>query len=124
MWWFEDKGTQRVQNTVMLKYVLPIFILSIFFFAILLWEITFLQFLAITVTWSLMLYTFINIFIQTTHVQIPGYYSKISKTIMYIFHFVLSFMLFYLVIVGILQHHYEFFKKLACCDIIKNFPLF
>ena len=108
----------------MIKYVLPIFMLSILLFATLLWEITFLQFLTIVVTWSLMLYTFINIFIQTKHVQIPECYSKISKTIMYIFHFILSFMLFYLVFVGILQHHFEVVKKLACYDIIKNFPLF
>ena len=123
MWW-DDKETQQNQNRAAIKYVLPIFLFSIFLFSMLLWKVSFLQFFSIVLTWSLMLYTFINIFIQAPHTQIPSHYSKSWKTIMYIFHFLLAFFLFYLVSVGILQHYYEPIKKLVCCNIVKNFPLF
>ena len=125
MLWFNDKHTHHTQNTVMLKYVIPIFVISIIFFSLFfIWEISFLQLIAIVITWSLLVYTFINIFIQTPHVQIPEYYPKWLKTIFYILHFLMMLMLFYLVFIGITYHYYPFLEKFVCCDLVRNFPKF
>jgi uncharacterized membrane protein YczE len=70
----------------------------------------------------LVVQTFINIFLQRPHFRIPDTYSKIAKTVLYIFNFILSCMLFYMIVVGVLQYHYVFFDNLVCCEFINNFP--
>jgi len=109
----------------MFKFIIPIFILSILLFGlILIWKISLLQLLAIVLSWSLFIYTFINIFQQAPHVQIPDYYPTWLKTMLYIMHFIMASILFYIVLVGILHQYYPIFEGFVCCDVVKHFPSF
>jgi hypothetical protein len=84
MFWMNDKQKQYEQNIGMLKYGIPIFVFSIIAFSIILiWKISLLQLLVITTTWTLCVYTIINIFVQTPHVQIPNSYPFWLKTLLY-----------------------------------------
>jgi len=125
MMWFNDKKTQSMQDSTMFGFIIPIFVVSILLFGlILIWEISLLQLIAIVLSWSLFIYTFINIFKQTPHVQIPDYYSPWLKTMLYILHFIMASILFYIVFVGILHQYYPIFEGLVCCDVVKEFPSF
>lgn len=71
-------------------------------------------------TW---VYSVLELFFQFPHWKIPEDYSKEAKTAMYFTQFVMISFGLYIYSVGILQHYYPFFEKLACCDMVKNFEL-
>jgi len=127
-WIWNDKTIKnryKEQSIVHKKFVFPLFIISLFITGLLLiWKVKVFEIVLISFCVTLFIYTLVNIFLQTPHVQIPDWYPKWGQTIMYIIHFLVASFIFYLVFVGILQHYYPFFEQFVCCDLVKNFPKF
>lgn len=126
MWIWNDrtiKQRYRDQKISHRKIFLPIFLICLLLSAILLfWDIKLYEVVFISFFATSAIYTFINIFVRSPHVQIPDYYPTWIQVAMYIVHFLLASFVFYLFSVGILQHHFVFFENFVCCDLIKNFP--
>jgi len=118
---FSDR--YKKETVVLRKILFPLFLINTFVWIIFIFhDVKIYEILLIVFASTIWIYTLINIFYQFPNSKIPDWYSKWAQTLLYIIHFLIASFLFFLIIVGILQHYYPFFEKLAFCDFIKNFP--
>jgi hypothetical protein len=125
MFWSDKTFWNRVKfgNKSFLSIDIPLYVVSLIVWSFFIFnDISFLALLILAIPTYMVLYGFIDIFLQLPHYRIPDTYSKEVKTFLYIVNFLIACFLFYFVSVGLLQHYYPQLQKFICCDALKSFP--
>jgi len=102
---------------------IPIYVISLIIWALFMFNgVSFLALLILAIPTYMVIYGFVDIFLQLPHFRIPDTYGKEAKTFLYIINFLIACTLFYFVSIGILQYYYPYLQEFVCCDVVRNFP--
>jgi len=102
---------------------IPLYMVSLIVWGLFIFnDVSFFTLLILAIPTYMVVYGFIDIFLQLPHFRIPDTYSKEARTFLYVVNFLIACALFYFVSVGLLQHYYPYLQEFVCCDAVRNFP--